>query len=41
MISSAEEPMSYIKQKMDEIQEEMWANRAVKAALDHRMDQKV
>ena len=38
---SAEEPMSYIKQKMDEIQEEMWANRAVKAALDHRMDQKV
>ena len=38
---AAEEPMSYIKQKMDEIQEEMWANRAVKAALDHRMDQKV
>ena len=39
--TTAEEPLTYLKQKMDDLQEEMWANRAVKAALTHKMDQKV
>lgn len=39
--TTAEEAITYLKQKMDDLQEEMWANRAVHAALTHRLGDKV
>lgn len=39
--TTAEEALTYLKHKMDDLQEEMWANRAVKAAITHKMDQKI
>lgn len=39
--TTAEEALTYLKHKIQDLEGEMFANRAVKAALTHRLEQKV
>ena len=39
--TTAEEALTYLKHKIQDLEGEMFANRAVFAAINHRLDQKV